>query len=121
MTGSRTMFRRLVIGWVSAARPAIRHWLTPILMLHALLPLSFAKAADTGPVSFREQVAPILVKSCLGCHNDKKAENGLNMTTFSLLKKGGKSSGASVIVPGEPDESELIISVRADAEPRMPL
>ena len=87
----------------------------------AMVPSGFARADEPKPVSFREQVAPILVKSCLGCHNDKKAENGLNMTTVSLLKKGGKSSGAAILVAGEPDESELILSVRPDAEPRMPM
>lgn len=92
-----------------------------LLPVIATSPLSFAVADEPPPVSFRERVAPILVKSCLGCHNDKKAENGLNMTTFTLLKKGGKASGSAVIVPGEPDESELVLSVRSDAEPRMPL
>ena len=87
----------------------------------AMVPSGFARADEPKPVNFREQVAPILVRSCLGCHNDKKAENGLNMTTVSLLKKGGKSSGAAILVAGEPDESELILSVRPDAEPRMPM
>ncbi len=39
------------------------------------------------PVSFKAEVAPILVTKCLGCHNDQKAANGLNIKTFALLKK----------------------------------
>ncbi|MHC5539386.1 c-type cytochrome domain-containing protein, partial [Singulisphaera rosea] len=79
-------------------------------------------AADEPPksVSFREQVAPILVKSCLGCHNTKKPAGGLDLSTFALLKKGGKTGGDSILVAGDADASELIEVVRPDASPRMP-
>ncbi len=40
-------------------------------------------------VSFRDRIAPILVKKCLGCHDDRKSESRLNMKTFAILKKGG--------------------------------
>ncbi|SIO67681.1 WD domain-containing protein, G-beta repeat-containing protein [Singulisphaera sp. GP187] len=73
-----------------------------------------------GPVSFREQVAPILVKSCLGCHHAKKAEGGLNMATFALLKKGGESGGELILEPGNPESSQLIELIRPGAAPRMP-
>lgn len=72
------------------------------------------------PVSFRDQVAPILVKSCLGCHHAKKEEGGLNMTTFASLKKGGKSGGTLILEPGDPESSQLIELIRPGAEPRMP-
>jgi hypothetical protein len=71
-------------------------------------------------VSFREKVAPILVRRCLGCHNDETAKSGLNIKTFALLKKGGKGSGAEILVPGDAEASELVAAVRADASPRMP-
>jgi WD40 repeat protein len=80
----------------------------------------FAADGPTKPVSFREQVAPILVRKCLGCHNQKKAESGLDMTTFSLLRKGGTGAGTDIIEPGDPEASVLIESVRSGAEPRMP-
>jgi hypothetical protein len=73
------------------------------------------------PVSFKADVAPILVASCLGCHNDQKASNGLNMKTFALLKKGGKSVGAETIVVGDSEASHLIEVLMPDASPRMPL
>lgn len=90
--------------------------LLPVLLAATLI------AADEPPkpVSFREQVAPILVKSCLGCHNTKKAAGGLDISTFALLKKGGKAGGDSILVAGDPDASELIEVVRPDASPRMP-
>jgi WD40 repeat protein len=70
--------------------------------------------------SFKEHVAPILVRKCLGCHNDKKHEGGLNLKTVALLKRGGKTMPGEAIVAGDPDSSYLIELVRPDAEPRMP-
>ncbi len=72
------------------------------------------------PVRFREDVAPILARKCLGCHNDKKAAGGLNMATFALLKRGGKMAKAEILIAGDPENSELVLSVQEDAAPRMP-
>ena len=44
-------------------------------------------------VSFRDTVAPLLVKKCLGCHGERKASGGLNMATFTAFKRGGKVAG----------------------------
>src|SRR3954454_13369091 len=72
------------------------------------------------PISFREHVAPILVRKCLGCHNAKKAESGLSMATFAMLRKGGKDGGELILEPGDPDSSQLIELVRPGGAPRMP-
>src|SRR5690349_706873 len=86
-----------------------------------LLPLALAATARADePVRFTRDVAPILVKTCLGCHDDRKAESGLNMTTFARLKKGGETLGAEILVAGDPEASYLIELIRPDANPRMP-
>ncbi|HKI17993.1 MAG TPA: c-type cytochrome domain-containing protein, partial [Isosphaeraceae bacterium] len=71
-------------------------------------------------LSFRHQVAPILVKKCLGCHHERKASGGLSMATFASLRRGGKMAGETILEPGDPDDSALIESVREGAAPRMP-
>ena len=76
--------------------------------------------AAPAEVSFKSEVAPILVRRCLGCHDHAKAKGGLNLDTFALLRKGGKTAGADILVPGDPEGSGLIESIRPDAEPRMP-
>jgi WD40 repeat protein len=78
--------------------------------------------AQTRPdhVSFRRQVAPILVKTCLACHDDRKASGGLSMATFAALQRGGKSVGEAILDPGDPDSSYLITSIRRGAPIRMP-
>ena len=84
------------------------------------LRLRLAADPPAGP-SFRADVAPILVRKCLGCHNDKKAEGGLNMATFDAVSRGGTAAGDLIIEPGDPDSSFLIDSVRGGAARPMPL
>ncbi len=72
------------------------------------------------PVSFRRQVAPILVKKCLACHDDRKASGGLSLATFVALERGGKSVGEAILDPGDPESSYLITTLRRGAPIRMP-
>jgi hypothetical protein len=90
------------------------------VFLPVFLPLSALADDVVQHVRFREDVAPILVRKCLGCHNDRKAEGGLNLKTIALLKKGGKTLPGEAVVAGDPDASYLVELVRPDAEPRMP-
>ena len=98
-------------------------WLVVIGIVSAPVALSSeTKVAEdkATAVSFRAQVAPVLVRACLGCHNDAKAEGGLNLATVAGLRKGGKASGTDVVIPGDASASELVESVKPDASPRMP-
>jgi len=72
------------------------------------------------PVSFMREVAPMLVRACIGCHNTKKAESKYVMTTFALLAKGGSQAADANLVPGDPDGSRFVELLAADASPRMP-
>ena len=96
--------------------------LLPVLSLIALVSsVSSVSAASADPVSFRKEIAPLLVSRCLGCHNDAKPENGLNLKTFSLLREGGITLGRGILEPGDPEASHLIAVLKPDASPRMPL
>jgi DNA-binding beta-propeller fold protein YncE len=76
--------------------------------------------AKTKPVSFMRDVAPVLVRNCIACHNPKKSESKYVMTTFAQLSKGGKQGEGITVVPGKPEDSFLLDVVLPDAEPRMP-
>ncbi len=94
-------------------------------LLTALFVISGTCASAQAPsrpdrVSFRRQVAPILVKRCLACHDDRKASGGLSMATFAALERGGKTVGEAILDPGDPDSSYLITSIRRGAPIRMP-
>lgn len=76
-----------------------------------------ASAADP---TFLPDVAPVLVSRCASCHNGAKARGDYKLNTFENLLQPG-ASGADVVVPGKPEESELYRRLVADnPKERMP-
>jgi mono/diheme cytochrome c family protein len=77
-------------------------------------------AADAPSVSFKRDVAPILLKQCQTCHGPDKTKGTYRLDTFDRLGKAG-SSGDPPIVAGRPDDSALYkLLVTHDADERMP-
>lgn len=96
------------------------------LMSGCLVGAAFARAdepaASEAPaeISFRRDVAPVLVERCLGCHGQQDAKGEYQLHTFESLMKDGYS-GSPVVTPGKSDESELYLLVSTDDEDlRMP-
>jgi len=78
-----------------------------------------ARAADA-PVSFRRDVAPILVKQCQGCHNAEKNKGQYRVDSFERLMRPGKSKDAPIRA-GHPKDSPLYrLITTADDDERMP-
>ncbi len=71
-----------------------------------------------GPVSFINDVAPILKENCMGCHGAKNPKGKLDMTKYETLRKGGTKDDP--IVPEKPDESYIIDVLTATDNKRMP-
>src|SRR4051812_23231563 len=88
-----------------------------------LLMLVCGQGAWAGPpVGYQRDVQPILAEHCAQCHGVDKAERkgGLRLDVRKLALRGGVS-GAAAIVPGNPDESEIIRRVISHDPPeRMP-
>lgn len=73
------------------------------------------------PVSFRKQVAQLLLDNCLACHGPKKAEGGYRIDAYERLIKAGDSDEVAV-TPSKLDASELFRRIATDDESeRMPL
>src|SRR5947199_8668906 len=77
-----------------------------------------AAAAAPRPVSFINEIAPILKESCFGCHGAKNPKGKLDMTKYALLRKGGTKEDP--IADGKPEESYLIDVLKATGAMRMP-
>jgi WD40 repeat protein/mono/diheme cytochrome c family protein len=78
-------------------------------------------AAAAEPISFRRQVAPILVEQCLACHGPKKAEGGYRVDTYAEALAAGDSATPGFL-PQDPQGSEAFRRIVAtDLEERMPL
>jgi hypothetical protein len=89
------------------------------------------------PVSFALTIRPWMNRSandpvghgCKTCHYSTASDpkgieiGGLDLTTLASLRRGGVTSGASIVVPGRPCESALVQKLRGDyvaAPVRMP-
>jgi hypothetical protein len=71
-------------------------------------------------VSFSQDIQPILNQNCVQCHGGVRQKNGVSFIYREEALGIGKS-GRRTIVPGHPDQSELIARVTAsDPEARMP-
>src|SRR6516164_1016954 len=71
------------------------------------------------PVSFINDVAPILKENCFACHDAKKRKGKLDMTTFESFRKGGTKE-LDPITPGKPEESFILDLLTANDKSRMP-
>ena len=60
----------------------------------------------------------VLKAQCISCHDEEKQKGGLLMTSREALLKGGENGPA--MVEGKPEESVMIKSLAASADPHMP-
>ncbi len=87
----------------------------------AVLFLLFAAApshAADKPVSFVNDVAPILKENCFACHDAKKRSGKYDMTTIEKLLAGG--SDGEPVTPGKPAESDFYGLMVTKDDRRMP-
>jgi mono/diheme cytochrome c family protein len=95
----------------------------PSLPISAAVLLCLAcQAAGAGTVDFDRDIRAVLSDNCLTCHgpDEEKRKGGLRLDDLTDASKPAKS-GAIAIVPGKPEESELLRRILTnDADDRMP-
>lgn len=73
-------------------------------------------------LQFSQDIAPILVANCIGCHSGDGVgvkRGKLDLSTFAKLQTG--SAAHKVIEPGNPGESPLVQRIKGEGDlPRMP-
>lgn len=79
--------------------------------------IAFAPTGHAQSVSFRKDVAPVLVKRCLACHGEQKFKGGYRLHTFESLMKPGKS-GDVPVAAGKPQESILLQMIVSGEMPK---
>ncbi|HEX6986176.1 MAG TPA: DUF1549 domain-containing protein, partial [Planctomycetaceae bacterium] len=95
-----------------------RFVLTAVLVTAA----ATGSAAEPGEIAFNRDVRPILSDNCFFCHgpDPKTREAGLRLDVRESAL-AALESGATAIVPGKPDESELVRRITSEDEfERMP-
>jgi hypothetical protein len=89
-----------------------------VLLLLAPATVQAQAPTPKGPISFINDVAPILRENCFACHDSKKRKGKLDMTTYESFRKGGDREDP--VAPGKPDESVIIDRVTDTGGGRMP-
>ena len=67
---------------------------------------------------FEKQVRPVLVEQCYKCHGPDKQKGALRVDSRAAILKG--TDDGPVVVPGKPDESEFIKSIKHIGDSKMP-
>lgn len=73
-------------------------------------------SASVGPISYSQDVVPILTNRCIKCHGNDKQEGQLDLSSYAAIMAGGKSG--DVISPGNADNSKLISLVTSGKMPK---
>src|SRR5688572_9338017 len=92
----------------------------PRVLIIAALAAGILPAQNTPTPAelYRNTIQPLLKSNCLGCHNDKLKQGGLDLSTREALLKG--SEHGKVVVPGNANDSQLYKLVAHISEPGMP-
>lgn len=77
------------------------------------LPQDSSNHQPDEPIDFAREIRPILAKHCYACHGVDTKEAGLALHEFDLAT-AKTDSGVSAVVPGLPDESEMIARITSD-------
>ncbi len=75
--------------------------------------------ADKVEDDFSERsIRPILSERCIECHGSAVQKSGLRLDSRKAVIKGGKNG--AVVVPGNPNTSKLITSIKHEGQLKMP-
>lgn len=79
-------------------------------------PVPRATPGGSATVSYREDIQPIFNRSCVNCHG---GQAGLYLDSYDHVMAG--SARGPVVIPGDPQASELVRRITGASQPRMPL
>ncbi len=80
--------------------------------------IKIAKPEGTETVSFKQDIAPLFVTFCIGCHGGNNPDSGFSLETIESMLIGGDSG--VVLIPGKLEESRLFRLTGGLENPRMP-
>jgi len=94
-------------------------YLAPLVLAAAVVPLDGADASR--PVSFNRDIRPIMSNTCFHCHgfDARTREAGMRLDVRAEALKPTKND-VIPIVPGKPEESEVIHRINDTIEPMPP-
>lgn len=79
-----------------------------------------AKDRSASDINFERQILPIFEARCLTCHDSRRAVSGLVLDHLDSILEGGEENGPAIIRKNSA-ESPLILYLKGEQQPRMPL
>src|SRR4051812_13481743 len=76
-------------------------------------------AAEAAKISWVKDIQPLLLAKCSECHSSDERKNEFEITSVGTLRTKGRKDGPGVL-PGNPDESAIILRTRGKTKPQMP-
>ena len=83
--------------------------------------LNTSAVCGADDLSFKRDIAPLLLNNCLACHGPKKAEGGYRIDTFERLKAAGDSTQEGFVAKDLDGSEAFRRIISTDVKERMPL
>ncbi len=77
-----------------------------------------AKADKVEDDFFERSIRPVLSERCIECHGSAVQKSGLRLDSRKAVIEGGKNG--AVVIPGNPNASKLITSIKHEGQLKMP-
>ena len=77
-----------------------------------------AKADKVEDDFFERSIRPVLLERCVECHGSAVQKSGLRLDSRKAVIEGGKNG--AVVIPGNPNASKLITSIKHEGQLKMP-
>src|SRR3954466_10899391 len=105
-------------------RPFSRALLCMPILTMAMAGMAMERGPGAGPSTRPTQPAAasdaltLLEAHCVRCHGGESTKGGLDLRTREAALRGGDTGPA--LIPGKPQESLLLQTIRHDVDPHMP-
>ncbi len=90
----------------------------PITLLFLFFFVCDAKADKVEDDFFERSIRPVLLERCIECHGSAVQKSGLRLDSREAVIAGGKNG--AVVIPGNPNASKLISSIKHEGQLKMP-
>ncbi len=93
------------------------------LLAIAILTVVLIGCSGQKPISYREQIQPILDKHCNQCHSEEVHRRKIVLASYGniMTSKAAITGGQPLVTPGDPTASRLyVLCATAQAKFRMP-
>ena len=84
------------------------------LLMSLFLPITYSSESKENPLDFNRDIRPILSENCFACHGPDAKQRQADLRLDTKAGAFSSPNGYPVIIPGNPEESELYLRITSD-------